>query len=110
MKYLIVLASGVADEPLAELGGRTPLAAAHKPALDELARDGKIGCVRTLPEPLPASEEVALLSALGFSPQEYFTGEAGRLYVEEQYSVAHWAPRIARIFELAAGRDRGGPT
>jgi 2,3-bisphosphoglycerate-independent phosphoglycerate mutase len=77
MKYLIELASGMADEPLAELGGRTPLTAAHKPALDELARDGKIGCVRTLPEPLPASEEVALLSALGFNPEEFFTGEAG---------------------------------
>ncbi len=88
MKYLIVLASGMADEPLAELGGRTPLAAAHKPALDELARDGKIGCVRTLPEPLPASEEVALLSALGFSPQEFFTGEAGLAVAESGLKVA----------------------
>ena len=77
MKYLIVLASGMADEALEELGGRTPLAAAHTPALDELAREGKTGCVRTLPEGLPASEEVALLSALGFSPNRYFTGEAG---------------------------------
>jgi len=67
----------MADEALEELGGRTPLAAAHTPALDELAREGKTGCVRTLPEGLPASEEVALFSALGFDPHRYFTGEAG---------------------------------
>jgi 2,3-bisphosphoglycerate-independent phosphoglycerate mutase len=99
MKYLIVLASGMADEPLAELGGRTPLAAAHKPALDELARDGKIGCVRTLPEPLPASEEVALLSALGFNPEEFFTGEAGLAVADSGLKVG--PGQLAFIHNLA---------
>lgn len=77
MKYLILLASGLADAPIQELGGRTPLEAAHTPALDALAREGKVGRVRTIPDDLPASEEVALLSLLGYDPTRYFTGEAG---------------------------------
>ena len=31
MKYVIVLCDGAADEPLEELGGRTPLQAAETP-------------------------------------------------------------------------------
>ena len=62
MKYLIILASGMADEPLAELGGRTPLAAAHKPALDELARkllasDSGLKLLRTTSASLKAIED-----------------------------------------------------
>jgi len=76
MKYAIVLASGMADEPLDKLSGRTPTEAAHSPALDALAGDGKTGGVKTLPDDLPASEGVALLSALGYDPHRYFTGEA----------------------------------
>ena len=76
-RYIFVLASGMADEPIAELGNRTPIETAHTPALDELTRDGKIGSFNPLPADLPASEEVALLSALGYDPHEYFSGEAG---------------------------------
>lgn len=77
MKYFIILASGMADEPLEELDGRTPCEAARTPALDDLAQGGKTGSVALLPEDLPASEEVALLSGLGYDPHEHFTGEAG---------------------------------
>ena len=77
MKYIIVLASGLADEPVADLDDQTPLAVARTPVLDEISRKGKIGRVVTLPEDLPASEEVALLSALGYDPHIHFSGEAG---------------------------------
>jgi 2,3-bisphosphoglycerate-independent phosphoglycerate mutase len=77
MKFIIILASGLGDEPIEALDQRTPLEAARTPALDELCRRGKSGCVRTLYDELPASEEVALLSCLGYDPRKYFTGEAG---------------------------------
>ena len=40
MKYVVVLADGAADTPVAELNGKTPLEAANKPNIDELARHG----------------------------------------------------------------------
>ena len=76
MKYVIVLAGGLADSPAEELDGATPLEVAHTPVLDEMARRGKLGQITTLPEDLPATEEVALLSTLAYDPHHHFTGEA----------------------------------
>lgn len=50
MKYIIVLGDGMADEPLEELGGRTPLACAHTPHMDRLSALGEVGLVKTIPE------------------------------------------------------------
>ena len=49
MKYVVFLGDGMADQPLEQLGGRTPLEVARKPHLDELARSGLTGMVRTVP-------------------------------------------------------------
>ena len=38
MKYIVVLGDGMADEPIAELGDKTPLEAASTPMLDELSK------------------------------------------------------------------------
>ena len=46
MKHVVVLGDGMADRPLPELGGRTPLQAARKPNMDNLARRGEVGMVR----------------------------------------------------------------
>ena len=40
---LLLVIDGLADRPIAELGGRTPLEAAHTPTLDRLAREGRVG-------------------------------------------------------------------
>ena len=37
MKYIIILGDGMADEPIAMLGGKTPLEYANTPMMDELA-------------------------------------------------------------------------
>ena len=50
MKYLIILGDGMADEPVAELGGRTPLQAARTPAMDRVAASGASGLLDTVPE------------------------------------------------------------
>ena len=43
MKYIVVLGDGMADEPIEELGGRTPMEAARTPVMDELASKGSLG-------------------------------------------------------------------
>ena len=50
MKYVVVLGDGMADEPIARLNGRTPLAYANTPALDALSQKSDIGMVSTIPK------------------------------------------------------------
>ncbi|MDX1763750.1 MAG: phosphoglycerate mutase, partial [bacterium] len=76
MKYIVLLGDGMADLPLEELGGKTPLQAARTPNMDRLARGGKMGQVRTIPEAFPPGSDVANLSVLGYDPVKYFTGRA----------------------------------
>ncbi len=76
MKYAIVIPDGAADVPLDELGGKTPLQAARKPAMDWIASHGKCGTVNNIPKGLPAGSDVAILSVIGYDPREYYTGRA----------------------------------
>ncbi len=64
-KTIVFLGDGMADEPVAELGGLTPLQAARTPAMDSIAREGRSGTLLTLPEGFPTSSEVANMSVLG---------------------------------------------
>ena len=74
MKYAIIVPDGAADEPLAELGNRTPLQAANIPHMDEIARVGRLGLVRTIPKGMYPGSDVANLSVLGYDPAQYYTG------------------------------------
>lgn len=76
MKYALVIPDGCADEPQAELGGKTPLAAAVTPAMDAVAASGVVGRANNVPAALPAGSDVATLSLLGYDPNVYFTGRA----------------------------------
>jgi len=76
MKYAIVIPDGCADEPQAQLGGKTPLQAAKTPAMDEIARLGVVGRSNNVPAHLPAGSDVANLSLFGYDPNQYFTGRA----------------------------------
>ena len=73
-KAIIFLGDGMADDPLPELGGRTPLEAASTPAMDSIARQGASGTFLTLPEGLPTSSDVANMSVLGFDPERNYPG------------------------------------
>ena len=64
-KAIVFLGDGMADEPQAVLGGRTPLQAARKPAMDRIAREGRSGTLLTLPAGFPTSSDVANMSVLG---------------------------------------------
>ena len=76
MKYVVILADGAADTPVEELGGKTPLEAANKPNIDELAKHGEMGLVRTVPDNLPPGSDVANLAVFGYDPQKYYTGRS----------------------------------
>ncbi|MCQ2380528.1 MAG: cofactor-independent phosphoglycerate mutase [Victivallaceae bacterium] len=73
-KGLIFLPDGMADEPLEELGGLTPLEYARTPNMDEIARRGASGTFLTLPDGLPTSADVANRSVLGFDPVRNYPG------------------------------------
>ena len=76
MKYAIIIPDGAADLPLAELDGRTPLQAAAKPTMDQVASMGKIGTVRTVPKGMAPGSDVAILSLMGYNPKLIYTGRA----------------------------------
>ncbi|HMP06332.1 MAG TPA: cofactor-independent phosphoglycerate mutase [Lacipirellulaceae bacterium] len=76
MKYAIIIPDGAADEPQAELGGRTPLEAAHTPAMDAIASAGVVARACHTPASLPAGSEVGNMSLLGYDPLANFTGRA----------------------------------
>lgn len=76
MKYVIIHGDGMADWPCEELGGRTPLQAAHKPAMDFIASNGELGLVATIPKGMPAGSDVGTMTMLGYDPARYHTGRA----------------------------------
>jgi 2,3-bisphosphoglycerate-independent phosphoglycerate mutase len=74
MKYAIFLIDGMADDPLPELGGKTPLEAARTPILDGLAQKAQFGTFVTLPDAFPTSSDVANMSVLGWDLSQSYTG------------------------------------
>lgn len=76
MKYIVVLGDGMADEPIAELGGKTPLEFARTPQMDRLAARSEIGMTSTIPEGMAPGSDTANLSVLGYDPKQYYTGRS----------------------------------
>jgi 2,3-bisphosphoglycerate-independent phosphoglycerate mutase len=75
-KYIVLIGDGMADYPVAELGGKTPLQAARTPNLDRLARQGVLGRVNTIPPGFAPGSDVANLTVFGYDPAVYYTGRA----------------------------------
>jgi len=86
MKYIVLVPDGMADYPLEELEGKTPLEAAKTPNMDTLATLGRVGQSKTVPAQFKPGSDVAIMSLLGYDPAEYYTGrgplEAVNLGVE----------------------------
>ena len=76
MKYVVCVPDGAADEPLEELGGRTPLEAARMPHLAALARRSEVGRAATIPTGMPPGSDVGNMAILGYDPARYHTGRA----------------------------------
>lgn len=76
MKYVVVLGDGMADQPIEELGGKTPLEYSSTPKMDELSKKSEIGMVHTIPEGMKPGSDTANLSVLGYDPKKYYTGRS----------------------------------
>ena len=93
MKYIVLVGDGMADYPVKELEERTPLEAGRTPNMDFIAKHGRLGRVRTIPDEMSPASDVANLSILGYDPQKFYTGrgplEAANLGVDlEEDDVA----------------------
>ena len=74
MKHIIILGDGMADLPVERLGGKTLLQHAHKPMMDQLAREGRCGRLVTVPEGFPPGSEVANTAILGYDLNKVYEG------------------------------------
>ncbi len=86
MKLAVILGDGMADWPVEELGGKTPLEVANHPYMDLFARDGAFGLVKTVPDGMKPGSDTANLSVFGYDPKRYYSGrsplEAASLGIE----------------------------
>ena len=76
MKYVIVLADGMADLPIAELGGKTPMEFASTPCMDALASGGTVGLAKTVPDSMKPGSDVANLAVMGYNPLTCYSGRS----------------------------------
>ncbi len=74
MKYVIVIGDGMADLPISELNGETPLQRAEIPNMDLIALKGVSGMLKTVPDHMHPGSDVANLSIMGYNPGKYYTG------------------------------------
>ncbi len=74
MKYLLIIFDGMADEPLAELDGKTPLQVARTPYMDDLASRSRVGAANTTPEGMSPGSDVTNMGILGYDPLKYYKG------------------------------------
>jgi len=70
MKYILIIGDGMADHPLEELNGKTPLQVAEHPNMDHIVSQGICGSLETIPVGLPLGTDVAILSILGYDPSK----------------------------------------
>ena len=76
MKYLIVLADGMADRPISDLMGRTPVEAADTPNMDYIAAHGVLGRLKTVPDGMVPESDTANLAVMGYDPLVYSRGRS----------------------------------
>jgi 2,3-bisphosphoglycerate-independent phosphoglycerate mutase len=74
MKGIIMIIDGMADRPLGELGGKTPLEAAQTPNMDHMAKLGVNGIMDSIKPGIRPGSDTAHLSILGYDPYEVYTG------------------------------------
>ena len=74
MKCILILGDGMADEPIPELGRKTPLEYAKTPNMDRMAQEGACGLLQTVPDGFEAGSDIANMSILGYAPEKYYTG------------------------------------
>lgn len=74
MKYIVLVPDGMADNPVPELEGKTPLEIAKVPNMNYFAKNGRVGTVRNVPDKMHPGSDIANLSLLGYDPRKYYSG------------------------------------
>ena len=86
MRIAILVGDGMSDYPIQNLGNKTPLEVAKIPNMNEIAKNGMIGLVKTVPRGMKPASDIANLSILGYDPKIYYTGrgplEAANIGIE----------------------------
>ncbi|MHB8232799.1 MAG: cofactor-independent phosphoglycerate mutase [bacterium] len=102
-KYVILCPDGMADLPLDELGGRTPLEYAKTPNMDSVAARGVTGLMKTIPDGCLPGSDIGSMSILGYDPVKYYTGrsplEAASMGVELGAHDAAFRLNLVNILE-----------
>ncbi|MFA5889512.1 MAG: alkaline phosphatase family protein [Actinomycetota bacterium] len=73
-KVIYVVLDGLGDDPLPQLGDKTPLEAAYTPNLDALAARGRNGIVYTVGKDIAPESDIAVFAILGYDPRVYHSG------------------------------------
>ena len=73
-KAILIIADGMADRPIEELGGKTPLEVASKPNLDRIAENGVCGIMDPIAPGIPPGSDTATLAMLGYDPWKVYSG------------------------------------
>ena len=74
MRAIMVVGDGMADRPLRELKGKTPLEAAEKPSLNWVAENGVCGIIDPIGPGVPPGSDTAHLALLGYDPLKVYAG------------------------------------
>jgi len=105
-KIVFLIADGMGDWPLAELGGKTPLQAAHTPHMDALAGQGMIGRCQTIPDGMAPGSDIANMALLGCDPATHHTGrgpiEAAAQGLQLDADDLVWRCNLVRVSDLSA--------
>lgn len=87
MKRLLIIADGMDDEAIPELGNRTPAEYASMPGLEFMRSHGKVTLRQTIPAGFEPSTDIALMTILGipvgkdFNARSWFEALGGGLDV-----------------------------
>jgi 2,3-bisphosphoglycerate-independent phosphoglycerate mutase len=113
-RLLYVCLDGLGDDPVPELGNRTPLEAARTPFLDSLARRGRTGVVTTVGPGIAPESDIAVFAILGYDPRKEHPGRGvveaigvgmdfgdGDLAYRVNFATADWP----EIVDRRVGRD-----
>jgi 2,3-bisphosphoglycerate-independent phosphoglycerate mutase len=112
LKYVVCVPDGCADDPIDELGGRTPLEAASMPTLARLAARGEVGRAAVIPAGYPPGSDVGNMSILGYDPARYHTGrapiEAAALGIEMSPDQVAYRCNLVRVEDGKMADFAGG--
>lgn len=110
MKYVVLLCDGMADYPLKELGGETPMSKSFTPNMDILAKNSVIGLVKTVADGMKPGSDVANLSVLGYDPAVCYTGrsplEAGSIGIDMLPSDVSFRCNLVTVSDDPKFEDR----